>query len=160
MFKKVEALSKEDKMFGDYVPLVKGLYILTVKEAEEGTTDERVWEGSGFVNTGNQVPQLTLKFVCETEKGENEIANLKGDVLVNPTYTVWVSDANLGWNRKTNQPKQGRAVLAALLNVAVDGILDYGKSEDLIGKKMKVYMSTETTKAGKERNVLVDIIPV
>lgn len=152
-------LSESDKTGGDFAPIVKGLYVLTVVEAVEGETEERVWKDAGFVNTGNMIPQLTLKFWCATEKGEVEIKNVNGAVIVNPQYTVWLNDSNLGWNKKANVPKQGRAVLAALLNRPVDGDISFDRGADLVGKKMKVYMGLETTKAGKERNVLVDINP-
>lgn len=160
MFEQTKALSEADKKMGDFAPIVKGMYVLTVRDAEEGETEERVWEGAGFVNTGNMVPQLTLKFLCAKENGENVIPNINGDPIEDPLYTVWISDANLGWNKKLNQPKQGRAVLAALLGKSPDGDISFNSPNELVGKKMKVYMSIETNKAGKERNVLVDINPV
>ena len=157
MFNNTGALNDSDKKFGDFSPIVKGSYVLTVQSAEEGETEERKWEGSGFVNTGKMIPQLTLKFWCETPSGENEIENLAGDIIVNPQFTSWINETNLSWNRKTNKPKQGREILAALLGVAVDGDISFNKAEDLIGKKMKVFMSVETNSSGKEKNVLLDI---
>jgi hypothetical protein len=157
MFNKTGKLNDEDKKFGDFAPIVKGLYVLTVKEATEGETEERVWEGAGFINTGKMVPQLTLKFWCEDDKGNNEILNAKGESIVNPQHTIWINDSNLGWNKKTNKPKQGRAVLAALLGVEVDGDISFDKAEDLIGMQMKAYFGIETNAVGKEKNVLLDI---
>jgi len=160
MFKNLQALKEEDKKFGDYVPLTKGLYRLTVREAIEGTTPERVWDKVGFIETGNEIPQLTLKFAVMTIDGENEIENMKGETLINPTYTVWINETNLGWNKKTQRAKQGRAVLAALLNSPPDGDISFNSADDLIGLQMDVYMGVERNKKNEEKNVLVDINPV
>lgn len=160
MFNNTKELTKADKEFGEFKPYKKGLYILSVTEATEEETEERVWQGNGFVNTGNMIPQLTLKFALMNPDGSNMIADIDGKESVNPPYTVWINDSNLGWNKKTKGPKQGRAVLAALLNRPVDGDISFDDSQSLIGKQMSVYLGLEVSSTGKDRNVLVDINPV
>jgi hypothetical protein len=159
MFENLGKLSDSDKKGGEFSPYKKGAYILTVAEAVEGETEEREWVGNGFVPTGNMIPQLTLRFDIENSQGNNEIEQVSGETLFNAQYMVWINSTNTGWNRKSNEPRQGRAVLAALLGVKPDGDISFENSQDLVGKKMKVYMGIEAKKNGGEKNVLLDIEP-
>lgn len=160
MFNNTKELKKEDKEYGDFIPLVKGLYVLTVKDAIVGETDEKVWERAGFVLTGNKIPQLTMKFAVMNPDGTNEIEDMNGDVKVNPVFTSWIDETRLGWSKKHKKPQEGRAILAALLNRPADGDISFEAPEDLIGLQMNVYMGIETSKSGKTRNVLLDITPL
>lgn len=159
MFNNTQALSESDKKGGDFKPYKKGLYILTVTDFKEGETDEKIWQGSGFVPTGNKIPQLELKFALMQTDGLVTVQDVDGKEYQNPPYRVWIDDSNLGWNKKEKGPKVGRAILSALLNVPADGDISFGKAEDLIGKQFKAYLGIKDVN-GKEKNELLDILPV
>lgn len=156
MFKNIGKLSAEDKKGGDYSPLKKGTYVLTVKEAVMGETEVRDWDNGG-APTGQMMPQLTVKLIVNKEDGSTEIENVMGVIMNNPVYTFWVNDDNLGWYKKKNEPKKGRAILSALLGVTPDGDISPAfEPGALEGRQLKGYMTVEVSKAGKERNVIMD----
>jgi len=160
MFQNAGGLTEADKKGGDFSPFKKGHYILTVKEAVMGETDEKEWVNRVPVPTGNKVPQLTLKFHVAMQDGTNPF-NTEGVELINPSMTFWVNDGNLTWNKKKNEPKEGRAVIAALLGIEPDGDINVGLSmpETLVDKAFQCYMREETSSTGKRRNVIMDPEP-
>ena len=160
MFNKTAALSKADKEMGDFKPYKKGLYILSVKEAIAGEVEGKTWAGTGFVGTGEMIPQLTLIFSIMNPDGTNLISDIDGKESVNPSFRSWIDESNLGWNKKKNEPKQGRAILAALLGVAPDGDISFENPDYLIGKQISVFMGIYTKKNGTEGNELLNIDPI
>lgn len=160
MFKNAGKLSDADKK-SDFSPLKNGTYIFTVKEAEMGEADEMSWNNGVGTPTGGKIKQLTIKFSIEKEDGTNEIENDNGVVMVNPVFTFWVNEGNLGWYKRENKPKGGRAILTALLGIAKDGdVTPALDPEAIIGMKLKAYMTKQANKNGVEKNILVDPEPV
>lgn len=157
MFNNTKALGEDDKKFGDYTPYKAGSYIFRVGGVELGETAEREWRGSGMVETGRMIPQLTVIFDVFKMTGSNEIDRLDGSTMVNARHRAWINDSNLGWNKKENKPKDGRAILAALYNVAPDAELPIGDPSALVNKKLTCYLTVETKK-DSSKNKMIDII--
>lgn len=161
MFQNAGGLTEADKKGGDFSPFKAGNYVMTVKEAVMGETEEKSWANGVPVPTGNMVPQLTLKFHVAMADGSNPF-NVDGVELINPSMTFWVNDGNLKWNKKKNEPKEGRAVVAALLGVEPDGDINVGLSmpETLVDKSFQCYLRVENKKTGGQKNVILDPSPV
>ncbi len=160
MFKNIGKITEEVKK-GASLPFAKGEYIFTVKEAIMGEADEKKWVDVAFVPTGNKIPQLTLVF--EITKANGDLVKLAdGTELFTPTYRFWVDDSNLGWNKKTQDAKKGRAIIAALLGVEPDSDIAEGLANfnALVSKQIQVFLGIEKTKSGYEKNVLLSIDPV
>jgi hypothetical protein len=157
MFNNLKKLSEDDKKKGEFSPFKPGFYIMKVKSAEVADVPEKKWSGSAMVETGEMVPQITVKFDVFTEKGETEIKTVEGATLVNPSYTTWINEGNLGWYKKENKPREGRAILTGLLGLGHDDEIPLGDVKILVGKIIKVYLTTEAKKDKSLRNKIVDV---
>lgn len=157
MFDNLSALTEEDKKKSDFKPLEKGLYILTVKEYEIGETDDYTWQGQVKVPTGEKMGQLILTCWVSSALGAEFVKTTDGKDFVNPKHRIWLDKYKFGWNKKDNKPKEGRAVLSALLKRPKDGDINFGSPEELLEKRMMVYMGINEV-TGK--NVMVDIDPM
>jgi hypothetical protein len=161
MFDNLGALTSADKS-AVFTTVKNGIYLLTVKEVEDGETDDRRWDDAlkQYVPTGTKVPQRTIRFTIGNVDGTDSVINTKGEQVTGQTHTVWINPSNLRWNKKEGKPQEGRAVLAALAGVPADGdITEIGKStgEALIGKQIKAYLRNFINKNGKEKVELIDI---
>lgn len=161
MFKNLGALNESDKT-SEFVNVKNGIYILTVKEVEDGETDEREWNEASmkYENTGNKVPQRTIKFLISNLDGTDEVINTKGEKATGQQHTVWINQSNLRWDKKANKPKEGRAILAALSGVAPDGDISEAGGcapEHLVGRQIQAYVRNYKNKAGKDKVELIDI---
>lgn len=164
MFDNLNALTDADKK-SDFTNVKNGIYILTVKEVEDGETDGREWDNDkrAYVPTGFKVPQRTIKFTIGNLDSSTTVTNVKGEKVSDQLHTVWINESNLRWDKKANKPKEGRAVLAALSGVAPDGdISEAGNCarELLVGRQIQAYLRNYQNKAGKDKLELIDIEPV
>lgn len=158
MFQNLKKLSDEEKKFGDFAPYKAGNYIFRVSDVEVGTTPVKEWKGTCYVETGDVMPQLTLFLDIYKMNGTNEVEKVDKTIIVNPKMRLWVNDTNLGWNKKENRPKDGRAAIAALYGIEPDAELPLADPAELINKKFSAYMTVETKK-DVSRNRLIDIVP-
>lgn len=161
MFENLRALTEEDIKMGDYSPLKAGQYIFLVKDVEVKNVPRKEWTPDGkIIETTDMEDQLRIKTQVFKLNGSNEIENLEGTVQVNPSYTVFIVNSDMGWYKKDGRPKTGRAVLAALF-----GLTDPKKEiplkdpADLIDKTFQAYCTIKKSKSGKSRNELIDVLP-
>lgn len=151
MFKNTKALSKEDKEYGEFAAFKAGAFVLRNEKVEIGEADEKEWseDVKDYVPTGRKIPQIILTHGVYKSNGSNEVLNVKGETIVGAQIKTWINDMNLGWNKKENVPKDGRAVITASLGLAPDA--EIPKNLDpvtLLNKKFTCLLQV-TQKPGK-----------
>lgn len=162
MFNNLGALSKDDMKGGDFSPLKNGLYVFTVDSAEVGETERKEWKNGVATPTGEMMPQVTVVLKVSKPDGSNTVTLADGTEVTSKSYRVWVNESNLGWNKKDNIPKEGRAVVTASLGIEPAGDISlFGNDPTVVvGAQFQAYVSTKKKKDGTDKNVLQDCEPI
>jgi len=134
-----------------FVPLTENLYVLEVQDAisEMGTT----YDGKG------EQEQIVITFKVLKPLDGGDLIDIEGNYPTSDTMKVWCNPAAVGFNRKTNQPHKTRQVLTAILGVPVESPIEIEGWDDLIGKKVKAYISLTTRPDGSKGNKLDKFSP-
>lgn len=147
----MKALSEEDKKKDEYVPLEENFYIVEVESAEWDRAKVRVWQGKQMVETDEEEDRLIVTFVVRGAVDGGEVKNLNGEELVNPHMKMFITERDLGWNKKEQCPRDGRALVCALEGLVPDAALEFDE-ETFVGKQVKCFIEVYTKQNGTKGN--------
>ena len=134
-----------------FIPLADNLYVLEVQDVKEET-------GPTYDGKGEQ-EQVIVTFKVKQPVDGSEMVDIEGQYPKNDLLKVWLNPAAISFNTRTNQPHKARQVLTAIMGVPVESPLEIKSWDDLVGKKVKAYVSVTTKPDGTKSNKLDKFSP-
>lgn len=128
-----------------WIPLQENLYNLEVHEVKNemrpSYADKSVEEEALIV---------TLKALSCVDG--TPVLNVEGEHPDSDLVNVWLNPNFVGYNSKTNEPHKARKVLTAIMGVDEKASLALKSWDDLIGRKVRAYVSVSENKEGNKSN--------
>ncbi len=150
---KMGTLAEEQAKQSEYIPLKENLYILEVFNAE-------MVKGKAYQDPSTEVDQIKITFKAVKPADGSPLQDMNGDYPAKNLLSIWLNPDAVGFNKKTNKPHKTRAVLTAVMNIAIDADLDIESWSDLIGLQCKAYVELNPRGDGSFSNKLDKFSPI
>lgn len=143
----MDTMQEEMKKAPKWVPLKENLYELEVHEVKN-----EMRPSYNDASIEEEALIITLKALKCVDG--SAVENIEGEHPESTLLNVWLNPNNVGFNSKTNMPHKARKVLTSIMGVAEDAALSLTSWDDMLGKKVRAYVSLKTNKEGNKSNKL------
>lgn len=129
-----------------FIPLADNLYVLEVH-------DVKLEMGQTYDGTGEE-EKIVITFKVKNTIDGTPLIDIEGNYPKNDLLKTWCNPKSVGFNVKTNQPHKTRQILTAILGIPIESPIEINDWNDLVGKKVKAYISVTNKTDGTKGNKL------